>query len=130
MNKAYLQETHCPIPMIVQWREDSKIIEASAENDFRFQRLLGMVCTMESKEMILPRRPLYFTDKVLPCYIIVETKCLCTGRARPCVQRHFAKIVIYLIFVSCIRWHLTPGYRPVAQVVLFDRICVLGQFVI
>ena len=47
MNKAYLQETHCPIPMIVQWREDSKIIEASAENDFRFQRLLGMVCTME-----------------------------------------------------------------------------------
>ena len=45
----------CPIPMIVQWREDSKIIEASAENDFRFQRLLGMVCTMESKEMILPR---------------------------------------------------------------------------
>ena len=33
--------------MIVQWREDSKIIEASAENDFRFQRLLGMVCTME-----------------------------------------------------------------------------------
>ena len=47
MNKAHLQETHCPIPMIVQWREDSKIIEASAENDFRFQRLLGMVCTME-----------------------------------------------------------------------------------
>ena len=41
--------------MIVQWREDSKIIEAIAENDFRFQRLLGMVCTMESKEMILPR---------------------------------------------------------------------------
>ena len=40
MNKAHLQETHCPIPMIVQWREESKIIEASAENDFRFQRLL------------------------------------------------------------------------------------------
>ena len=41
------QKESCPIPMIVQWREDSKIIEASAENDFRFQRLLGMVCTME-----------------------------------------------------------------------------------
>lgn len=26
-----------------------KIIEAIAENDFRFQRLLGMVCTTEVK---------------------------------------------------------------------------------
>ena len=37
------------IPIVVQWREDSKIIEAIAENDFRFQRLLGMVCTTEVK---------------------------------------------------------------------------------
>ena len=53
MNKAYLQETHCPIPMIVHWREDSQIIEASAENAFRFQRLLGMVCTMEWDMILL-----------------------------------------------------------------------------
>ncbi|EEG91348.1 hypothetical protein COPCOM_00429 [Coprococcus comes ATCC 27758] len=37
------------IPIVVQWREDSKIIEAIAKNDFRFQRLLGMVCTTEVK---------------------------------------------------------------------------------
>ena len=105
----------------------AKIVSATASTIFES----SLHCTIsESKEMILPRRPLYFTDKVLPCYIIVETKCLCTGRARPCVQRHFAKRVIYLIFVSCIRWRLTPGYHPVAQVVLFDRICVRGQFVI
>ena len=105
----------------------AKIVSAMASIIFES----SLHCTIsESKEMILPRRPLYFTDKVLPCYIIVETKCLCTGRARPCVQRHFAKRVIYLIFVSCIRWRLTPGYHPVAQVVLFDRICVRGQFVI
>ena len=105
----------------------AKIVSATASTIFES----SLHCTIsESKEIILPRRPLYFTDKVLPCYIIVETKCLCTGRARPCVQRHFAKRVIYLIFVSCIRWRLTPGYHPVAQVVLFDRICVRGQFVI
>ena len=105
----------------------AKIVSATASTIFES----SLHCTIsESKEMILQRRPLYFTDKVLPCCIIVETKCLCTGRMRPCVQRHFAKIVIYLIFVSCIRWHLTPGYRPMAQVVLFDRICVRGQFVI
>ena len=105
----------------------AKIVSAMASTIFES----SLHCTIsESKEMILPRRPLYFTDKVLPCYIIVETKCLCTGRARPCVQRHFAKRVIYLIFVSCIRWRLILRCRPVAQVVLFDRICVRGQFVI
>ena len=105
----------------------AKIVTAMASTIFES----SLHCTIsESKEIILPRRPLYFTDKVLPCYIIVETKCLCTGRARPCVQRHFAKRVIYLIFVSCIRWRLILRCRPVAQVVLFDRICVRGQFVI
>ena len=38
------------IPIVVQWREDSKIIEAIAENDFCFQRLHGMVCTTEVKQ--------------------------------------------------------------------------------
>ena len=38
--------------------------------------------------------------------------------------------IICLIFVSCIHWRLIPGCLPVAQVVLFDRICVRGQFVI
>lgn len=105
----------------------AKIVSATASTIFES----SLHCTIsESKEMILPRRPLYFTDKVLPCCIIVETKCLCTGRVRPCVQRHFAKRVIYLIFVSCIRWRLILRCRPVAQVVLFDRICVRGQFVI
>ena len=107
--------------------QKAKIVSATASTIFES----SLHCTIsESKEMILPRQPLYFTDKVLPCCIIVDTKCLCTGRAKPCVQRHFAKRVIYLIFVSCIRWRLTPGYHPVAQVVLFDRICVRGQFVI
>ena len=105
----------------------AKIVSAMASTIFES----SLHCTIsESKEMILQRRPLYFTDKVLPCCIIVETKCLCTGRMRPCVQRHFAKRVIYLIFVSCIRWRLILRCRPVAQVVLFDRICVRGQFVI
>lgn len=48
------------IPIVVQWREDSKIIEAIAENDFRFQRLLGMVCTMEVKQ-----NPLYILRQSL-----------------------------------------------------------------
>ena len=105
----------------------AKIVSAMASTIFES----SLHCTIsESKEMILSRRPPYFTDKVLPYCIIEVTKCLCTDRTRPCVQRHFAKRVIYLIFVSCIRWRLTPGYRPVAQVVLFDRICVRGQFVI
>ena len=105
----------------------AKIVSATASTIFES----SLHCTIsESKEIILPRRPLYFTDKVLPCYIIVETKCLCTGRARPCVQRHFAKRVIYLIFVSCIRWRLILRCRPVGRVGLFDRICVRGRFVI
>ena len=77
-----------------------------------------------------PRRPLYFTGKVLPCCIIVGTKCLFTCRSKPCVQRHFAKRVIYLIFVSCIRWRLILRCRPVGRVGRFCRICVRGQFVI
>ena len=105
----------------------AKIVSAMASTIFES----SLHCTIsESKEMIFPRRPLYFTGKVLPCCIKVGTKCLFTCRSKPCVQRHFAKRVIYLIFVSCIRWRLIPGCLPVAQVVLFDRICVLGQFVI
>ena len=47
-------------------------------------------CTIsESKEMIFPRRPPYFTGKVLPCCIIDGTKCHCTGGMEPCVQWHF-----------------------------------------
>jgi hypothetical protein len=44
----------------VQWREDSKIIEAIAENDFCFQRLHGMVCTTEVKQ-----NPLYILRQSL-----------------------------------------------------------------
>ena len=66
-------------------------------HNFRFQRLLGMVCTMESKEMIFPRRlhnllpqisPLNHLDKIpYPYYhkdTFSEIKLLnfCRGKAR------------------------------------------------
>ena len=35
-------------------------------HNFRFQRLLGMVCTMESKEMILPRWPHNLLPQISP----------------------------------------------------------------
>lgn len=38
--------------IFVRWREDSKIVEANAEHDFRLKRLIGMPRTME--------RALYF----------------------------------------------------------------------
>ncbi len=105
----------------------AKIVSAMASTIFES----SLHCTIsESKEMIFPRRPLYFTGKVLPCCIIVGTKCLFTCRSKPCVQRHFAKRVIYLIFVSCIRWRLILRCRPVGRVGRFCRICVRGQFVI
>ena len=56
------------IPIVVQWREDSKIIEAIAENDFRFQRLLGMVCTTEVKQ-----DHLYILRQFLQFYKILAT---------------------------------------------------------
>ena len=105
----------------------AKTVSAMASTIFES----SLHCTIsESKEMIFPRRPLYFTGKVLPCCIIVGTKCLFTCRSKPCVQRHFAKRVIYLIFVSCIRWRLILRCRPVGRVGRFCRICVRGQFVI
>ena len=64
------QKESCPIPMIVQWREDSKIIEASAENDFRFQRLLGMVCTTEVKQ-----NHLYILLVFPDLYVLVCVQC-------------------------------------------------------
>ena len=64
----------------------AKIVSAMASTIFKS----SLHCTIsESKEMILPRRPLYFTGKVFPCCIIKGTKCHCTGGMEPCVQWHF-----------------------------------------
>ncbi len=48
----------------VRWRGDSKIVEANAEHDFRFKRLIGMLRTMERAhifcaicQMALPDSP-------------------------------------------------------------------------
>ena len=66
----------------------AKIVSAMASTIFES----SLHCTIsESKEMILPRRPPYFTGKVLPCCIIDGTKCHCTGGMEPCVQWHFLK---------------------------------------
>ncbi len=35
----------------VRWRGDSKIVEANAEHDFRFKRLIGMLRTMERAQI-------------------------------------------------------------------------------
>ena len=37
----------------VQWRWNSKIVEASAEHDFRPKRFIGMVCTTEFETVLL-----------------------------------------------------------------------------
>ena len=37
--------------VFVRWRGDSKIVEANAEHDFCFKRLIGMLRTMERTQI-------------------------------------------------------------------------------
>ena len=48
------EEAFCPHYDTARQNFASKVRRSSWENHL-FQRLLGMVCTIESKEMILPR---------------------------------------------------------------------------
>ncbi len=60
----------------VRWRGDSKIVEANAEHDFRFKRLIGMLRTTERAQIFCaicqtppPDRP-FDTPIIIGKYII------------------------------------------------------------